>query len=101
MNESEFVGKYGDHLNNQQREAVLATDGPVLLLAVPGSGKTTVLVTRLGYMLYCRNGANQSLGQYLDNVIFRDMKAETIAPDASDAAGFEKFMADFKAGLSL
>ena len=30
-------------------------DGPVLLLAVPGSGKTTVLVTRLGYMVYCKN----------------------------------------------
>ena len=29
-------------------------DGPVLLLATPGSGKTTVLVTRLGYMLLCR-----------------------------------------------
>lgn len=39
-------------LNAQQREAVQAVDGPVLLLAVPGSGKTTVLVTRLGYMIY-------------------------------------------------
>ena len=28
-------------------------DGAVLLLAVPGSGKTTVLVTRLGYMVHC------------------------------------------------
>mgnify|MGYP002508593911 CR=1 FL=1 len=27
---------------------------PVLLLAVPGSGKTPVLVTRLGYMIYCK-----------------------------------------------
>ena len=61
MNESEFWGKYAGHLNNQQREAVLATDGPVLLLAVPGSGKTTVLVTRLGYMLYCRNVAPENI----------------------------------------
>lgn len=40
-------------LNEQQEAAVQQVDGPVLLLAVPGSGKTTVLVTRLGYMLYC------------------------------------------------
>ena len=32
----------------------MTVDGPVLLLAVPGSGKTTVLVNRLGYMLYCK-----------------------------------------------
>lgn len=38
-------------LNVQQSEAVKTVDGPVLLLAVPGSGKTTVLVLRLGYMI--------------------------------------------------
>lgn len=42
------------NLNPQQEAAVQAIDGPVLLLAVPGSGKTGVLVTRLGYMLYVR-----------------------------------------------
>ena len=42
-------------LNPQQLAAVQAVDGPVLLLAVPGSGKTTVLVTRLGFMVCCRN----------------------------------------------
>lgn len=41
-------------LNQQQKKAVHKVDGPVLLLAVPGSGKTTVLITRLGYMaLHC------------------------------------------------
>ena len=30
---------------------MLSTEGAVLLLAVPGSGKTTVLVDRLGYMI--------------------------------------------------
>lgn len=28
-------------------------EGPTLLLAVPGSGKTTTLVTRLGYLIHC------------------------------------------------
>jgi len=38
-------------LNSQQLQAVQAIDGYVLLLAVPGSGKTTVLVQRLGHMI--------------------------------------------------
>ncbi len=50
----EFWTRYGQKLNDQQKEAVQTVDGPVLLLAVPGSGKTTVLVNRLGYMIYCR-----------------------------------------------
>ena len=54
MDAKEFETKYLSRLNAQQREAVQAVDGPVLLLATPGSGKTTVLVTRLGYMVLCR-----------------------------------------------
>ena len=41
-------------LSPQQEAAVKAIDGCVLLLAVPGSGKTTVLVTRIAYMILCR-----------------------------------------------
>ena len=46
-----FCKKYDIHLNSQQAQAVQAIDENVLLLAVPGSGKTTVLVARLGYMI--------------------------------------------------
>ena len=46
-----FMAKFPIELNKQQREAIQTIDGPVLLLAVPGSGKTTVLVIRLGYMI--------------------------------------------------
>ena len=53
MTRSKFDRKYTSQLNPQQLAAVHAVDGAVLLLAVPGSGKTTVLVTRLGYMLCC------------------------------------------------
>lgn len=55
MDWNEFVNTFPIQLNQQQQEAVQSTEGAVLLLAVPGSGKTTVLVTRLGYMIYCKN----------------------------------------------
>jgi len=52
MTAEEFLRRFPLDLNEQQREAVLSVNGPVLLLAVPGSGKTTVLVARLGYLIY-------------------------------------------------
>ena len=47
-----FQKQYKIALNDRQVQAVQAVNGHVLLLAVPGSGKTTTLVTRLGYMVY-------------------------------------------------
>lgn len=50
-----FKAKYKINLNEQQERALLAVEGANLLLAVPGSGKTTVLVKRLGYMVLYKN----------------------------------------------
>ena len=50
----EFLLKYNLSLNEQQCTAVQSIDGATLLLAVPGSGKTTTLVSRLGYMILCK-----------------------------------------------
>lgn len=54
MTQDEFSRKFLSHLNDQQREGVQHIDGAILLLAVPGSGKTTVLVNRLGFMINCK-----------------------------------------------
>ena len=53
MTYPEFKARYALTPDPQQEAAILRAEGPTLLLAVPGSGKTTTLVTRLGYLIHC------------------------------------------------
>ena len=43
--------EYYNSLNERQREAVYTTNGSLLILAGAGSGKTTVLVRRIDFIL--------------------------------------------------
>ncbi len=43
--------KYLQELNERQREAVLHRDGPIMIVAGAGSGKTKVLTTRIAHLL--------------------------------------------------
>ena len=87
MTYEEFKSQYPVRLNRQQEEAVRQTDGPVLLLAVPGSGKTTVLVTRLGYMLCCKGvRPEQVLTVTYTVAATKDMKARFVSFFGEDHA---------------
>lgn len=64
-----------DSLNDRQKEAVVNTDGPMLILAGAGSGKTKVLTTKVAYLIEEKNiDPNNILAITFTNKAAKEMK---------------------------
>ena len=87
----QYIASKFSNLNPMQQEAVLTSEGPLLLLAGAGSGKTTVLINRIANLI--RYGCGSDSNEIPDIVTEEDVVfLENIS---QDAAQHDAFRADF------
>jgi len=73
------INKLLENLNKEQKEAVLSTEGPNLIVAGAGSGKTRVLTTRLAYIINSKKAwPNQILCVTFTNKAAKEMQSRVL-----------------------
>ncbi len=85
-----YIASQFSQLNDMQREAVLTTEGPLLLLAGAGSGKTTVLINRIANIM--RFGRGSDSCEILDTVMEEDVAFLENLPE--QLSEYERWQAD-------
>ena len=80
-----------------QKLTAAAFNAPVSVMETAGEGGAWGVALLAEYML--RKADGETLGAYLTDKVFADMKSSTLAPDPRDVEGFAKFMERYVAAL--
>jgi len=91
-----YISRWFSNLNNMQKEAVLTTDGPLLLLAGAGSGKTTVLIHRIANLI--RFGSASDSHEIPDTVTEEDVEFLENLPE--EMSEFDHHRAEYLCALN-
>ena len=82
-----------------QTIAAAMVGAPVSVMETAGEGGAWGIAILAQYAVEKAAGSDKTLQQFLDDVVFADMKASVVEPDPADVAGCEEFMKRFRAGL--
>ena len=81
-----------------QKYMAAACRAPVTCMESAGEGGPYGMALLASYMV--QKAPAQTLEQYLETEVFADVKRMTLAPDSKDAAGFDRYLTQYRAALA-
>ncbi|WP_339803930.1 FGGY-family carbohydrate kinase [Paenibacillus sp. FSL R5-0744] len=82
-----------------QKMMAASMNVPVSVMSTAGEGGAWGMAILAAYMM--NKNQEESLEDFLDQKVFKDVKGEEIHPEATDIKGFETFMERYKKGLAI
>ncbi|MCD7858781.1 MAG: ATPase [Firmicutes bacterium] len=80
-----------------QKYLAAACNAPVTCMATAGEGGPYGMALLAAYLEH----SGETLGEFLSGTVFVHTEASTVAPEPADVAGFDRYLAAFRAGLAV